>query len=310
MLTSIDSQMLFVEMKYCLVILLLPTLGAANNAQQLLEIEAQTFWFDASAAVRFLLHTRLNPTHPQSLKWDSTESVKQSFFNEKHPTRFTIHGYIGDYDSAVNELVVAEYLKVGEFNMIVVDWGEGSQSFFYPLVRNRVEAVGRTVSDMIDTLRKAYDISLTNVTLIGHSLGAHIAGAAGKAQNGKIGTIFGLDPAGWLFEVDGSDTLSANDAGYVEIIHTSNLIGCVAVLGHADFYVNEGYWQPGCIDVPTCSHSRAVELFAESISSSKGFWADGGASVRMGGEPSNQGKQVRGVFMVETDSSPPYALGP
>lgn len=63
-----------------------------------------------------------------------------------------------------------------------------------------------------------------NLVVVGHSLGAHIAGMAGKKlrTNGrKIGAIIGLDPAGVLFDVNETNyRLADTDADYVQVIHT------------------------------------------------------------------------------------------
>lgn len=63
----------------------------------------------------------------------------------------------------------------------------------------------------------------SDLIIVGHSLGAHIGGLAGKkiSQFNKIGSIVGLDPAAVLFNVNETDLRLANtDAEYVQIIHT------------------------------------------------------------------------------------------
>lgn len=78
-----------------------------------------------------------------------------------------------------------------------------------------------------------------------------------------------MDPAGPGFTVPwdfGAGTrLSATDAKYVQCIHTSRgTLGTFKDCGHADFYLNGGYIQPGCVTV-LCSHSRAHDIFQESM---------------------------------------------
>lgn len=76
---------------------------------------------------------------------------------------------------------------------------------------------------------------------MGHSLGSHIAGFAGKtvlSETGyRVGRISGLDPAGPCFEdMDTSHRLSKNDADYVDVIHTdSGMFGLDEPLGERTF---------------------------------------------------------------------------
>lgn len=99
---------------------------------------------------------------------------------------------------------------------------------------------------------------LKDFHLIGYSLGAHIAGYAGNIVKG-IGRISGLDPASFYFrDAEKSVKLDANDAEFVDVIHTdvsSRLgFGLKEAMGHVDFYPNGGKNQPGC------SHSN-LKLF-------------------------------------------------
>lgn len=59
------------------------------------------------------------------------------------------------------------------------------------------------------------------------------------------------DPAGILYTFPVlkpiEDRLDPSDAHYVQVIHTSISLGAYPALGHADFYVNYGYFQPGCL---------------------------------------------------------------
>ncbi|XP_064120585.1 pancreatic lipase-related protein 3-like isoform X3 [Macrobrachium nipponense] len=94
-----------------------------------------------------------------------------------------------------------------------------------------------------------------------------------------------LDPAApWFYDNDSEHRIDKSDAKFVDIIHTNSgsvLEGCIALikpLGHVDFFPNGGHHQPGCEVVngsiiddwmdlfEGCSHSRATELWIESIS--------------------------------------------
>lgn len=80
--------------------------------------------FIAEKDMKFILFTR-NATRGEEIKLD-LKSIKGSSFNKRHPTRITVHGWNGDKTSYVNSKVIEGYLKLGDFNCIMVDWSRGS----------------------------------------------------------------------------------------------------------------------------------------------------------------------------------------
>lgn len=74
-----------------------------------------------------------------------------------------------------------------------------------------------------------------------------------------------LDPAGPLWK-NNPYKVNSNVAVYVEGIHTDgSKLGLFEPVGNVDFYPNGGQRQPGCSWFSSCSHSRAYELFAASV---------------------------------------------
>lgn len=217
-------------------------------------------------------------------------------------------------------------MDVGNFNVFVVDWSVGANTGYYPTARARVGYVGQVTAQFIEFLNSR-GMSFSSVVVIGHSLGAHAAGFTGKqVKKGRIPTIVGLDPADPGFSVGGThQRLYTGDANYVETIHTDmGRLGFGNPIGHASFFPNWGGVQPGCgVDVSgMCSHSRAWEVFAESIRNSNGFWAtrcnnfdaikkkkcpSSGNSQVMGSEPVNRG--ANGIYYLSTNSKSPFAQG-
>lgn len=59
--------------------------------------------------------------------------------------------------------------------------------------------------------------------MVGHSLGAHVVGIAGKnVRTGRVPKIIGLDPANPLFSYNNPATrIAVGDALSVETIHTN-----------------------------------------------------------------------------------------
>ncbi|EAT41285.1 AAEL007055-PA [Aedes aegypti] len=282
--------------------------------------------FNAQSDIIFRLYTRKNPEKHQILKPNDTSSILNSNFNADLPTRFLIHGWNQNGESDILIELRRSYLSVEDFNVIGVDWGEGALTINYVMARKRVESVGLVTSQLIDTLVDASGVILDSIYVIGHSLGAHVAGIVGKHQRGQLNTIVGLDPAGPLFSLNSSDILNQNHAQYVEMVSTgARLLGTYEPLGDANFYPNGGLEQAGCgLDLfGICAHARSWIYFAETVTNGKGFRGikcamiedlegetcnlSGLPNVWMGGEPSNHERGVKGIFMVHTNSEAPFA---
>lgn len=98
---------------------------------------------------------------------------------------------------------------------------------------------------------------MQNVHVVGHSLGAHVAGFMGKqiislsSRSQILGRITGLDPAQPGYSgspTEATNRLDKDDALMVDIVHTDS--GAVSIfdpIGKVDFYPNGGTApQPGC----------------------------------------------------------------
>lgn len=251
------------------------------------------FEFDDSAKVNFRLYTRKNPEEETRLLSHYIDGLKASNFDSTKPTKVLIHGYLRGHDSSINQKLKSIYLSNHDVNVIVASWGRGSKTPCYNWAVKRTKQVGNLIGEFLDFLLKDDELAWNNLTVVGHSLGAHIAGFAGKAvTNGIIGTIVGLDPGRRIFinlEIQFSFNLSLtagpyfslantthrlniNDASYVECIHTNwKCFGFKKPICTADFYPNGGYTQPGCSFMKgnKCDHSRAVKLFGESLKGNK-----------------------------------------
>ncbi|KAK7116539.1 pancreatic lipase-related protein 2-like [Littorina saxatilis] len=236
--------------------------------------------------ILFELYTPRNRQSPQLLRALDVASVRKSSFSASEKVAFVIHGFT---DSSRKQWVLdmVDKLLTVVPNVIAVDWKEGAKPPNYI----RAAANTRVVGAHIATLIKTLGVDPANVHLIGHSLGAHVAGYAGEKfghssfSRTKIGRITGLDPASQLFErFDKRVKLDANDAAFVDVIHTDApvIVGGFGVkkkAGHVDFYPNGGSRMPGCKnkivslitlndirDSIPCSHNRAPEYFIASIS--------------------------------------------
>lgn len=98
------------------------------------------------------------------------------------------------------------------------------------------------MAQFIRNLNRQFGADFDSMYLIGHSLGAQIAGSAGKRLKPvKVNTIFALDPAGPKFRHRGTEfRIDPSDAKYVESMHTSANFGFRRPTGSATFIQTTG----------------------------------------------------------------------
>lgn len=233
--------------------------------------------FDAALDVTFNLYTVDNPTTPINFTWSdiATQNIS-SVMGTDRKTRFLTHGWDSD-PSWDHPLVRDAYLRCGDFNVITVDWSIVSRTD-YAHARTRVDEIGDVIADVINYFAIQNVLDTTETYIIGHSMGAHISGRAGRSLGGvggvpRLGAIVGLDTAwpAFLIGVGDYGPLNKDDARHVQHIKTSGL-ALHLPLGHANFFVNYGYNQPSCAIPPLniaydtgCSHGTSIKYFAESI---------------------------------------------
>ncbi|CAG5122854.1 unnamed protein product, partial [Candidula unifasciata] len=274
------------------------------------------------------------------------------------PTIILFHGIRGKNEDTpwLKEMADA-LLEQGDYNVIIVDWSGGSSFYFgyflsafsgdfsFPFTRAAANSrvVAAQLANIISHLINSTGLTPGDFHLIGHSIGAHLAGEIGRRIPG-IGRISGLDPCGPRYTGTSPVVrLDPSDAVRVDVIHTNmaksvfNGIGTTDSSGHADFYPNGGRNQPGCdlvsailkgiSNYPSCSHSRAHQYYISSIDPKNQFnsfpcnsesdfkggrcqsCGDAGCS-RMGFyadkyiDPNKQNVS----YYLETAAEPPYAL--
>lgn len=125
---------------------------------------------------------------------------------------------------------------------IFVDWSEGSRTINYAGAAGRVEPVGHFVGSQLNWMQEIGRLDFNRVSVVGFSLGAHIAGFVGKNTQNRVNSILGLDPAGPLFrERNPAGRINAGDGRYVECLHTNGALVGAGLGEHicdADFFAN------------------------------------------------------------------------
>lgn len=201
--------------------------------------------------------THKNQEYVQISMDDANISEK---LNISLPVAFIIHGWFDSAHRTWVKSIVSEFLENIETNVVAVDWNRLALQE-YTLAADSTKDVGLHIGAFIKKLNQL-GVPLSNITIVGHSMGAHIAGFAGAHLNGKIGRIFGLDPAGPMFTkltVKSEDErLDPSDAEFVQgksyfmpfvmfyllslfhiVIHTDKtFIGTQIASGHQDFHPN------------------------------------------------------------------------
>nr|XP_027204822.1 pancreatic triacylglycerol lipase-like [Dermatophagoides pteronyssinus] len=204
--------------------------------------------------IAFYLRTRNNPTLAERLPYSHTnEFLISKYFRPESDLKIIIHGYLESSDEYwVNEMSMA-LLNHDDLNVISVDWMLGASPPYSQAVAN-TRLVGAMIAHLIKIIQKSYpnQFPSNRIHIIGHSLGAHVAGYIGEIIT-NLGHITGLDPAEPYFQyTDPAVRLDPNDAEFVDIIHSdvasimSGGFGMSQSCGHVDFYPNGGIEQPGC----------------------------------------------------------------
>nr|DBA14761.1 TPA: hypothetical protein GDO54_004053 [Pyxicephalus adspersus] len=244
-------------------------------------------WTPEEINTKFFLLTPLNPEHHQTISARDIAGLRNSSFSASWKTIFIVHGMD---DRAENNWVsdmCHELLAIEDVNCIGVDWRRGSGNLLqYYQAANNGRVVGAEIALLIQKLQIIFNYNSSNIHIIGHSLGAHIAGEAGKRTPG-VGRITGLDPARLLFEDTAEEVrLDPSDANFVDVIHTDTMaiigLGIIKPIGHYDFYPNGGQHMAGCphklaflgkdiLETIACNHFRAFRYYTHSIRSPEGF---------------------------------------
>lgn len=186
----------------------------------------------------------------QGKELTTVQAVQKEFrgFDKRKWTVFLVHGWMGSEKGAEMIMLREGFNKYLDFNVITVDWSDMARNIIYLEASSRTEDAGRGIAELIEFMVSNMGLSYNKVHIIGHSLGAHTAGYAGKFTKGRVARITGLDPAGPNFYTNGPESrLDSTDAQFVDVIHTAvGSLGHYKDIGHVDFYPNGGILQPGC----------------------------------------------------------------
>ncbi|CAL4066620.1 unnamed protein product, partial [Meganyctiphanes norvegica] len=175
-----------------------------------------------------------------------------------------IHGFLGNVSNPWILQIKNKLLTRSLCNVIAVSWYAGYYYASYWDIAARVPHVARVLAQMMNQLITLKGLDASSIHIIGHSLGAHVAGFCAKEISPKVARISGLDPAGPSFRKVGRlHRLDHSDADYVDILHTNgchsylvwDCFGIDENIGHSDFWPNGGVYQPSCISSSRAKHT-------------------------------------------------------
>lgn len=113
-------------------------------------------------------------------------NAKLNGFIEDVPIKVLIHGYIASRYHTSIEPIKQAYLSAGNVNLIIVDWSQASYQM-YDVSRALTSQVAKRIAEILNKFLQENNISADLVHLIGHSLGAHIAGNVGRTLSMPVG---------------------------------------------------------------------------------------------------------------------------
>ncbi|KAJ0173869.1 hypothetical protein K1T71_011018 [Dendrolimus kikuchii] len=175
--------------------------------------------------------------------------------------------------AVVNALLITNPL------VLLIDT-QDSFSRGYVSSASRVKPLSRSLYSFIQRL-SLNGIDPATLHIVGFSLGAHVAGLAGKLLQKRlsqsIGKITALDPAKPCFSRP-TQRLQRDDANFVHVIHSSpGVVGLEVPIGHLDVYINGvSGTQPECIGrslSAQCDHSMSWRLYTASVNDSRALLA-------------------------------------
>ncbi|CAF4847186.1 unnamed protein product [Pieris macdunnoughi] len=262
-----------------------------------------------------------------------------SSFNVTLDTVFFAFGFNSTPSTVTTIAITKAYMELKQntdMNYVLLNWEkEASTEIAGPIIHYpttgiyNAKRIGEDLGDALLELSN-HGLDLKRVHLMGHSLGSHLMGHAGKQttkQQKPVGRITGLDPAGPLYD---SPTLlhplRETDAIFVVGIHSDPVVyGTSENVGHVDIWLNCGMrHQPGCREnsLELCSHARAPYCYAESINSIQAFPAakstscgDWKATKNINDEDEiiymgeNIDRNATGIFYLRTNSARPFGKG-
>ncbi|XP_022917550.2 pancreatic lipase-related protein 2-like isoform X1 [Onthophagus taurus] len=214
------------------------------------------------------------------------DTAKVAGYKDCGCLKLLVHDFTASGHAGWIKHMAKAFLVVNPCNVVSVNWEAGAEPPFDQAIAN-ARVVALEIYAFIRMLQEHFHLDVKHeIQIVGHGVGAHIAGYVGKALQKTLPKITGLDPTGARFEnMPPVVRLDVDDAKFVEVLHTdaynSRSQGTMQPLGRVDYYLNNAGHQPGCNDtwqlpkftevtrdvlqegkiLPACSHKRAYKYY-------------------------------------------------
>ncbi|KAM3955494.1 pancreatic lipase-related protein 2 [Aphomia sociella] len=262
--------------------------------------------------------------------WTAKNIANDPRIDFKRKTLLVLLGYLDSSNFPISSMFANEYEGLG-YNIIIVD-NQRFATVHYYLASRLMRPVGKLVAEILVKLTHL-GLDPSKLELLGFSLGgqtvSYVAKNYKQMTGRNISKITALEPSGPCFRHLGpDDRLAASDADFVEAIHTNiDGYGMATQMGHVDFYINGGEYQPSDLSmfpcVSTCSHFRVLPIWISAMKNPKSFIAikcdsiqqarDSDCYNRVQLETNYLGPKVnkssQGIFYLSTSKSFPFYLG-
>lgn len=140
--------------------------------------------------IKIFFHSKTTSKGGMEVDLTNPDTLEKTDFSTAKDSIFLVHGWHSNAMSAVNTDVTKSFLKVQDVNIFVVDWSNIAKEF-YTIAQANVEPVGQIVGGLVQNLVDTVGLSLDKTAIIGHSLGAHVAGVIGATLGGKASYVVG-----------------------------------------------------------------------------------------------------------------------
>ncbi|XP_047517186.1 lipase member H-A-like [Pieris napi] len=262
--------------------------------------------------------------------YETSELARDPDLDFSKKTMLYVGGYLDSPSFMFASTIALIYKELG-YNTLLLDTNTFT-TMEYPRAARFMRPVGKHTAKMLADLTQE-GLDPKKLELIGLSLGGQTASFIAKnyelLTGVKVSRLTGLDPAGPCFRNLGpGDRIDKSDADFVDIIATNiDGYGMAAPVGHVNFYVNGGEYQPGDVLWTLCnilcSHIRSFTIWISALRNPHSFVGLQCDSVQQAREKLcydrepivtnvlglNSDRSRHGIFYLNTDNKYPYFLG-